>query len=257
MPPRTLSREQVRRLDQRASAEYGVPGIVLMENAGRGAAERLVELGVAGPVVICCGSGNNGGDGFVIARHLDLRSIAVRVLVWGSPGQGTGDAAVNYRILERSGIPLISLPHDGDVAGAVARELAGAAWVVDALLGTGARGNPRPLLAAAITAINAAGIPVLAVDLPSGLDCDSGQPGEPTILHRAHLHLRGPQAGLFSARCQHLHRRGDRRRHRRTPQVGRGNVCGRVKVAELKRSNAALDPVWQLGLACLAGCGGI
>ena len=181
MPPRTLSREQVRRLDQRASAEYGVPGIVLMENAGRGAAERLVELGVAGPVVICCGSGNNGGDGFVIARHLDLRSIAVRVLVWGSPGQGTGDAAVNYRILERSGIPLISLPHDGDVAGAVARELAGAAWVVDALLGTGARGNPRPLLAAAITAINAAGIPVLAVDLPSGLDCDSGQPGEPTI----------------------------------------------------------------------------
>ncbi len=181
MTPRTLSRDQVRRLDQRAMADYGVPGIVLMENAGRGVAEILLQLGVAGRVVICCGPGNNGGDGFVIARQLDLRSVAVSVLAWGDPGQGTGDAAVNYRILERSSLAIVRMSAVADMGAEVTRQLAGAAWVVDALLGTGAQGEPRPPLAAAIDAINASGVPVLAVDLPSGLNCDTGQPAQHTI----------------------------------------------------------------------------
>ncbi len=157
-----------------------------MENAGRGVADKLCQLGTGGPIVVCCGPGNNGGDGFVIARHLDLRRVAVKVLAWGDPGQGTGEAAINYRILERSGVPIVnmsagSLSNASDMTAEIARQLAGAAWVVDALLGTGAKGEPRAPLAVAIDAINTAGVPILAVDLPSGLDCDTGQPAQHTI----------------------------------------------------------------------------
>src|SRR5882724_7757046 len=94
-----ISREQVRALDRRAIEEYGVPGVVLMENAGRGAAEVLMALGVRGPVLVCCGKGNNGGDGFVIARHLDNRGVPVRVFLFADPASLTGDAAVHYHIL--------------------------------------------------------------------------------------------------------------------------------------------------------------
>src|SRR5580704_13369213 len=100
-----LTRAQVREVDRRAITEFGVPGIVLMENAGRGAAELLISLGVQGSVAICCGKGNNGGDGLVIARHLDNRGIAVRVLLFAGPEELTGDAAVNVRIVERAGLP--------------------------------------------------------------------------------------------------------------------------------------------------------
>src|SRR6476620_11282136 len=101
----TLSREAARELDRRAVDEYGMTGLMLMENAGRGVADRLCELGISGPVVICCGQGNNGGDGFVVARHLDLRGHAVRVLLFSDPSRLKGDAEVNYRIVERSGLP--------------------------------------------------------------------------------------------------------------------------------------------------------
>jgi len=172
----TLSREAARELDRRAVDEYGMSGLMLMENAGRGVADRLCELGVSGPVVICCGQGNNGGDGFVVARHLDLRGYAVRVLLFADPGGLKGDAAVNYRIIERSGLPIRQV-----VPTQLHDELAGASWIVDALLGTGARGEPRPPFDMAIEQMNAAAIPILAVDLPSGLDCDTGQPARHTI----------------------------------------------------------------------------
>ncbi|HZY87438.1 MAG TPA: NAD(P)H-hydrate epimerase, partial [Gemmataceae bacterium] len=101
-----LTRDEARELDRRAMEEFGVPGVVLMENAGRGMAELLVSLGVGGPVVVCCGRGNNGGDGFVIARHLDNAAVKVRVLLLGDPDRLPADAAVNYRILMHSGVPL-------------------------------------------------------------------------------------------------------------------------------------------------------
>ncbi len=177
MTPPTLSRDRVRQLDQRAMSEYGMPGILLMENAGRGVAEKLCQFGAPGSVVVCCGPGNNGGDGFVIARHLDLRRVTVKVLVWGDPARGTGDASVNYRILQHSGVPIVKMTGSADAAA----QLAGAAWLVDALLGTGAKGEPRSPLDAVIDAINASGLPVMAVDLPSGLDCDTGQSARHTI----------------------------------------------------------------------------
>ena len=81
MPPPALTREQSRALDRRAIDEYGIPSLVLMENAGRGCVDVLERLGIDGPVVILCGKGNNAGDGFVIARHLDIRGHECRVLL--------------------------------------------------------------------------------------------------------------------------------------------------------------------------------
>jgi NAD(P)H-hydrate epimerase len=165
-----LTRAQVRDLDRRAIEEFGVPGVVLMENAGCGAAGVLLGLGARGPVAICCGKGNNGGDGLVIARHLDNHGIPVRVLLFSRPEQLTGDAAVNFHVIERSGVPLVVEPDLTHLAGALAE----AEWVVDALFGTGLTGPVRAPLDAIIAAINASGKPVLAVDIPSGLDCDTG-----------------------------------------------------------------------------------
>jgi NAD(P)H-hydrate epimerase len=130
-------------------------------------------------VVLCCGKGNNAGDGFVIARHLDLRGHAVRVVLSADPAELTGDAGVNFQILEKTDVPIgrFSL---GDAA-ALDRQLAEAAWIVDALLGTGAQGEPRPPLDTLIDRLNAAAAPKLAVDLPSGLDCDTGQPAQHTV----------------------------------------------------------------------------
>ncbi len=175
-----LSREQVREIDRRAVAELGIPSIVLMENAGRGAADHLCELGITGPVVIGCGKGNNAGDGFVIARHLELRGHVVRVLLFSDPGKLSGDAAVNFQIVQKSGIAWeqIELPDEID---RLKKSLSGACWLVDALLGTGSTGEPRPPLDAVIDAMNASGVPIFAVDLPSGLDCDTGQAAAHTI----------------------------------------------------------------------------
>ncbi|MGO8689096.1 MAG: NAD(P)H-hydrate epimerase [Thermoguttaceae bacterium] len=177
----SLSREQSRQVDRRAGEEYGISGLVLMENAGRGAADVLGQLASPGEkIVVCCGKGNNAGDGFVLARHLDLRGYAVRVLVWAEPEELQGDAGVNFQILRKVGVPLEIFGSRHDPA-RLADNLAGAAWIVDALLGTGVRGEPRPPLDAVIEGLNAAAAPKLAIDLPSGLDCDTGRPARHTI----------------------------------------------------------------------------
>ncbi|MGD9721640.1 MAG: NAD(P)H-hydrate epimerase [Pirellulales bacterium] len=176
MAPSTISRDQSRQLDRRAVEEYGMTGAMLMENAGRGVADTLCRLGIFGPVIICCGAGNNGGDGFVIARHLDLRGHAVRVLLVADPERLSGDAALNYHVLAKCDVPI----HRCEPA-RLDQELAGAAWIVDALLGTGARGEPRSPIREAIARINAQSAPVLAVDVPSGLDCDTGQAAQQTV----------------------------------------------------------------------------
>jgi NAD(P)H-hydrate epimerase len=176
-----LSREEVRALDRRAIEEFGVPGVVLMENAGRGAAELLISIGIHGPVVVCCGKGNNGGDGFVIARHLDNRGISVRVLLFARPEDLTGDAAINYQIIARAGLP-ISIHAANPVDDTAMRgELSAAEWVVDALFGTGLTGPVRKPFDQIIAAINESPARVLAVDIPSGLDCDTGKPLGPTV----------------------------------------------------------------------------
>jgi NAD(P)H-hydrate epimerase len=175
-----LSREQVRRVDQRAIQDCGMSGLVLMENAGRGCVDKLCELGISGSVILCCGRGNNAGDGFVIARHLEIRGFAAKILLWSDPASLTGDAAENYRILTLTDVPieLMGSEYDGP---RLARLLEGADWIVDALLGTGARGDPRPPLDRVIEQLNTAPARRLAVDVPSGLDCDTGRPSRTTF----------------------------------------------------------------------------
>lgn len=168
--PTVLNRDQVRDVDRRAIEEYGMLGLVLMENAGRSAAELLKSIGIAGPVVICCGKGNNGGDGFVIARHLENAGIDVHVVLCVDPASLTGDALTNLEILRRARSSIAFTPIDWK------QELDQADWIVDALLGTGTQGTLREPYISAATAINDARKKVLAVDLPSGLDCDTGQP---------------------------------------------------------------------------------
>jgi NAD(P)H-hydrate epimerase len=174
-----ISRDQARALDRRAIDELGLPGVVLMENAGRNIAEWLHGLGIAGTVVICCGPGNNGGDGFVIARHLDNAGVAVRVLLFADPETLKGDAALNYRVLTNGGVAVETLIAPTDVH--LRTLLHGCDWVVDALFGSGQRGPLRPPFDRVVAAINASRARVMAVDLPSGLDCDSGRPQESTV----------------------------------------------------------------------------
>src|SRR5258708_35159944 len=133
MTIRPLSRAEVREVDRRAIDEFGMSGLVLMENAGRGCVDVLCQLGCRGPVVVVCGKGNNAGDGFVIARHLDARGYDVRVLLAEDAAAFQGDAAANFSILEKSKVAIAPFQ---------AAELAGASWIVDALLGTGAGGDP-------------------------------------------------------------------------------------------------------------------
>jgi NAD(P)H-hydrate epimerase len=183
VPVRALSRDEVRSLDRRAIEHYGVPGVVLMENAGRGAADLLTRLWPdARNVTILCGHGNNGGDGFVIGRHLDGAGVHVRILLAASPPRIGGDAATMFEIVRRSAIPWEDRA-DADAL-AFRAGLAGADVVVDALLGTGAVGPPRGAIAAAIDGLRRRSADVnppkvLAIDVPSGLDADSGDvPGD-------------------------------------------------------------------------------
>jgi len=192
-----LTRHQVRELDRRAMDEFSVPGIVLMENAGRGVADTIVELGLPGPVLICCGKGNNAGDGLVIARHLENRGLATGVLLWAKPDQLPPDAATNLKIVRAAGIPLEMMEADQS-AGALAARLAEAGTIIDALLGTGATGEPRPPLDQVIDQLNGSGKPIVAVDLPSGLDCDTGQAARHTIRAAHTCTFVAPKPGLLA-----------------------------------------------------------
>lgn len=184
-PHPILSREQVREVDRWAIEEIGLPGLVLMENAGRQVADAACEM-LAGPsapaVAVLAGAGNNGGDGFVAARHLRLRGIRADVYLLASREKIAGDARVNLNALERLGdkaVDCLGRPKDR-----LAQTWGGYGLLIDALGGTGIRGALRGGLAEAAEAANAAGAAILAVDIPTGLDCDSGRAEGPAIRAR-------------------------------------------------------------------------
>ena len=190
MEPVALTRQQSREIDRIAIEEYRIPGIVLMENAGRGCVDVLERLGIGGPVVVLCGKGNNAGDGFVIARHLEIRGHACRVLLLCPSDEFRGDAAANFAVLQKTRVPIIDLsqragasppPSNDSLATEIASHTAEPNWIIDALLGTGAVGEPRPPFDAAIAWINSQRAKKLAVDVPSGLDCDTGRPARHTV----------------------------------------------------------------------------
>ena len=179
-----LSREQSRRVDALAISEYGIPGMVLMENAGRGVVEILLRkdetlTGADAPLVsILCGKGNNAGDGFVVARHLEIHGVRCHVLLLCHPSELRGDAQANYKILQHTNVRTIDLSQSEDLATELDAHSGTAVWLVDAMLGTGARGEPRAPFRTAIEWANRQSARRLALDVPSGLDCDSGAAAE-------------------------------------------------------------------------------
>jgi NAD(P)H-hydrate epimerase len=173
-----LTREQVRRVDQIAIEQYGLPGVVLMENAGRGAAEIIHQLAPPGLAVILCGSGNNAGDGYVIARHLELMGHEVRIVSLVEPSELKGDALINARVAENSAIEIL-VARDRS---AIDAAMSGATTIIDCLLGTGAQGGLREPFACAVELANQHSAKLrIAIDIPTGMDCDSGKCGEPTF----------------------------------------------------------------------------
>ena len=169
-PVHVFDRDGLRALDRAAIEDIGIPGLVLMENAARAVAGEALDMlpgrsGSPGLVAITCGGGNNGGDGYAAARHLHIAGADVRLIPVRAPREG-GDAWTNCRIAERMNLPTWTIEDLKDEPGVD--------LIIDAVLGTGAtrpiEGDER----IAIDHINAAGRPVLAVDLPSGLDADRG-----------------------------------------------------------------------------------
>lgn len=175
-----------RATDAWAIDDLGLPSLELMERAGHGLAEAVMGLVPEGPVAVVCGPGNNGGDGFVVARLLALWGREVRVLLVGDHERQTPDARANHDRLE----PAMVQPFTP--AG-----LHGAAVVVDALLGTGISGAPRPPFDAAIAAIAASGLPVVAADGPSGVDASTGEAPGVAVRATATTTFAAPKPGLW------------------------------------------------------------
>ncbi len=257
---RPLSRDEVRRMDLQAAAELALPTLVLMENAGRGAAGWLAELAGAMPptaggrpfspapdplvpyspqksalprVLVLCGPGNNGGDGGVVARHLDAWGFPVRVIWFARNEQIRGDAALQWSVLRKSGVQQSAWfdEHAADIesdASGLDAVLAEADWLVDGLLGTGlSRPVEGPLLRV-IEAINGSGKPIFALELPSGLDADSGRPLGAAVRACATATFVAPKLGFGAA--------------------GAASYTGAVAVIDIGLPRRLLDPYLQESL---------
>lgn len=176
---KALTREEMRELDRKAIEEYKIPGIILMENAGRNIAEEVLQM-IDNPqktkVAVLCGKGNNGGDGFVVARHLHNHNISVNVFLVAKISDilKDGDAGTNLRILMNMKIPvqeILDIPGINNLL----KELNGYSILVDALFGTGLSGEVREPFKTLIQGINTLNKPIVSVDIPSGLDCNTGK----------------------------------------------------------------------------------
>lgn len=181
-----LTRYQSRQVDLLAVSQYGFSSLELMENAGRSAALQLQEIHPAGQppsAVILCGKGNNGGDGLVMSRYLEEAGFDVQTVVCAAPGHLSADAAANLALPARAGRVLSWLDEEDGPAqlDSLLQTLSAASWYVDALLGSGARGNPRGLVSRAVNWLNQQAGQRVSIDLPSGLDCDTGKVGDPCL----------------------------------------------------------------------------
>lgn len=162
-----LSRQQLRQIDRLALERFKIPGVVLMENAARAAADVAWEmLGGPAETLIACGGGNNGGDGLALARHLHNRGAGVRLFLDVDPQKYRDEAKINWDICAAMNLPVLKKLSDAPRP----------KLIVDAIFGTGLTQSPRPPFAQIVAEIHAMKVPILAIDIPSGLDCDTGKP---------------------------------------------------------------------------------
>lgn len=172
-----LTVAQVREIDRRAIEHYHIPGIALMENAAREAtavALEMLEAGGEGEVLILCGGGNNGGDGLAVARHLHNRHFKVRIGLFFDPAGFQGDALINWEITRAMRLPW-------ELLTAELVEHIHPRLVIDAIFGTGLNQDPLDPFPALLRALSSRPVPILSLDVPSGLDSDTGKPFEHCI----------------------------------------------------------------------------
>ncbi|MCX5781556.1 MAG: NAD(P)H-hydrate epimerase [Elusimicrobia bacterium] len=163
---KTVSVSQMQEIDIRTSEEFGIPSIILMENAGRSVAE-IVRKSNPKKIAVLCGSGNNGGDGLVAARYLDHWDFQVEIILIKSPDYFSGDTLTNFKIIKSLKIPVSSF--------ATKSSLKDFELIIDALLGTGTKGEVTGIYREAIDEINNSQKKVYSIDVPSGIDADKGE----------------------------------------------------------------------------------
>jgi hydroxyethylthiazole kinase-like uncharacterized protein yjeF len=191
-----LTAEEMAEFDRAAIEDFGIDEIILMENAGvavANAARRSLDGKMEGRKICCLvGKGNNGGDGIVAARHLNNWGARVKVVLGGERIELREIPAKQLSIVEKLGIPVGGPDADFD----------GADLLVDALFGYNLKGNPREPTAALIRRANSSKIKILAVDIPSGLDATTGDPGDPCIMARTTVTLGLPKTGFLSPKAK-------------------------------------------------------
>jgi hydroxyethylthiazole kinase-like uncharacterized protein yjeF len=202
--PRILTRSEVRGADARATSDLGLPTAVLMENAGRGLATVTAAESRrydSSEVVVVASRGNNGGDGLVAARHLLRMGIPVRVFLASEEASFAPDSdpGRNLRAIRFLGVPILGIAGASALA-AAGRALDARTLVVDAVLGTGLAGPVRGHLEAVLGWMRSCGRPVVAADLPSGLDADTGEELGPVPACVATATFLALKAGLTKGR---------------------------------------------------------
>ncbi|MCC6909927.1 MAG: NAD(P)H-hydrate epimerase [Phycisphaerales bacterium] len=199
--------EAIRQLDRLAVEHYGLTGAVLMENAARSVAVEVMRLlpppAAGRRVLICCGPGNNGGDGLALARHLHNEHVSAEILLAfdRAATKLSEEAAMNLRVCERMELPMTHAA-TSDAVDQFTASVAAPDLIVDALLGTGARSAPRPPLDRLIDWINDSPAPVLSIDVPSGLDAQSGCAAAACVQADVTVALVGVKSGFLELDAQ-------------------------------------------------------
>lgn len=217
---RHITRQQAAEIDRVARERYGIPVLLLMENAARAVAEEACDLldnDCVGEILILCGAGNNGGDGLATARHLHNRGADVKIMLTADAGKYQEAARVNYEIARAMRLA---------IEPATAHEVARCRpmLVIDAIFGTGLKQRPREPFEEIARAAMGLGAPVLAVDIPSGMDCDTGEALSPRTIQATRT------VSFVAAKAGFPHKNADRY----TGEVVIGDIgCPRELIEEV------------------------
>lgn len=196
---RILSGSEMRRVDAWTVEDFGLPVMLLMENAGNAvaqAARRILPEIAGSQIAIFVGKGNNGGDALVAARYLHRMGASVKLFLLFPPGEFSGAALENWQLLERMDLTWYLLSDENSFY-VLKLCLNQCHLIIDGIFGTGFRGNPAPSVARVIQMANDSNLPILAIDIPSGLDADSGKVGEPCIKATVTVTMGWAKQGLF------------------------------------------------------------
>ncbi|MFC1645742.1 NAD(P)H-hydrate epimerase [Candidatus Omnitrophota bacterium] len=172
-----VTSQRMREIDKLATKRFGIPSLILMENAGRSVAEEAKKMLISNsaPIVIFCGYGNNGGDGFVVARHLCNSGYKVEVFLIGARKKMSDDTKINFKIITKMKIKIRKIANKRQIDSALSN-LKRPHLIIDAVFGIGIKGELSNFYRRLFEKINSLGVPVLSVDIPSGLDADKGVP---------------------------------------------------------------------------------